>query len=109
MAKVSVAPGQVTEGSDATFTIFLSATTVQSITINYFMGGTAKQGVDYTMSGTPGHVTIPAGQTSTTLTLHSIADHVAERSETASVVLTTGFGYKLPKRPKAVVTIANGP
>ena len=73
------------------------------------MGGTAKQGVDYTMSGTPGQITIPAGQTSATIALHSIADHVNERNETASLVLTSGSGYKLPKRAKAVLTIVNAP
>jgi hypothetical protein len=44
------------------------------------------------------------------VTLHSIADHVSERNETAVMALTTGSGYKLPKRgTKATLTILNGP
>ena len=82
---------------------------MQSLTVNYFMGGTATQGSDYTLTGTPGHVTVPAGQSSTTIALHSMADQLQERNETASLILTSGTGYKLPKRPKAVVTIVNVP
>ena len=73
------------------------------------MGGTSVQGVDYSLGGIPGQVTIGAGQTSATVTLHSIADHVKERNETASMILGQGTGYKLPKRPKAALTIVNGP
>jgi hypothetical protein len=73
------------------------------------MGGTATQGSDYTLSGNPGQVTISAGQSSATIVLHSIADHIKEQNETAAVILTSGSGYKLPKRARAVVTIVNGP
>ena len=109
IARVSVSPGQITEGTDATFTIFLSAPASQTLTINYSTGGTATRGSDYTLSGTVGQVTIPLGQTTATVVLHSIADHVNERNETASLILTSGSGYKLPRKPKAVVTIVNGP
>lgn len=74
------------------------------------MRGTAFNGTDYTLNGSPGHVTIVAGQRSATITLHSIADHIKERSETAVMVLATGSGYKIPKNGvKASVTILNGP
>ena len=73
------------------------------------MRGTALNGADYTLSGTSGQVTITAGQNSATVTLHSIADHVKERSETAIMVPGNGVGYKLPKRgTKATLTILNG-
>jgi len=73
------------------------------------MRGTAINGSDYTLDGTPGQVTIAAGQTSTTVTLQSIADHVKEKNETAIMVPNSGSGYKLPKRgTKATVTIVNG-
>jgi len=73
------------------------------------MRGTALNGSDYTLSGSQGQVTIAAGQSSATVTLHSIADHVKERNETAIMVPTSGVGYKLPKRgTKATLTIING-
>jgi hypothetical protein len=74
------------------------------------MRGTALNGTDYTLSGTAGQVTIGAGNSSATVTLHSIADHVKERNETAIMAVTSGSGYKLPRRgTKATLTILNGP
>ena len=74
------------------------------------MRGSALNGTDYTLSGTPGQVTIGAGQNSATITLHSIADHVAEKNETAIAALASGSGYKIPRRgAKASLTILNGP
>jgi len=74
------------------------------------MRGTAFNGNDYTLNGTPGRVTIAAGQRSATIALHSIADHVKERSETAVMALVNGSGYKIPSRgAKASLTILNGP
>jgi hypothetical protein len=74
------------------------------------MRGAALNGTDYTLSGTPGQVTIAAGQASATVTLHSIADHIMERSETAIMSVISGPGYKIPKLgAKATLTILNGP
>jgi hypothetical protein len=73
------------------------------------MRGTALQGSDYMLTGTAGQVTIPAGQSSATVLLHAVADHIKETSETATMVLTSGTGYKIPKRAKATLTIVNGP
>jgi hypothetical protein len=74
------------------------------------MRGSSINGTDYTLTGSPGQVTIGAGQNSATLTLHSIADHVREKNETAVMALASGSGYKIPKRvAKATLTILNGP
>jgi hypothetical protein len=73
------------------------------------MGGTARQGTDYTLTNTSGQVVIAAGQTTAAVMLHSIADHVNEKRETAALVVNAGSGYKVPKRERAVVAIVNGP
>jgi hypothetical protein len=99
----------VTEGADAVFTFSSSIVLSQSLTVGYTMGGRAQAGSDYTLSGTSGSVTIGAGQSSVTMTLHSIADHVSERNETVALSLTNGTGYRIPKRAKAALTIMNGP
>ncbi|MEY2601291.1 MAG: hypothetical protein QOJ36_610, partial [Verrucomicrobiota bacterium] len=107
---VSVSPSSVIEGNNATFTISTSVIVSKPVTINYVMRGTAFNGSDYTLNGTLGQATIAAGQRSVTIALHSIADHVKERSETAVMALVTGSGYKLPKSGgKASLTILNGP
>lgn len=74
------------------------------------MRGTALNGTDYTLSGMAGRVTIAAGQSAATVTLQAIADQIAEKSETAVMALSSGSGYKIPKRgAKATLTILNSP
>lgn len=75
----------------------------------YLMGGTAREGTDYTLSGISGQVTIPAGQASATVVLHAVADHLKENNESAAMTLVRGSGYKVGKRAKAAITIVNGP
>jgi len=107
---VSVSPSSVVEGNDATFTFSSSAVVSQPVTVSYSMRGTAINGTDYVLTGAPGQATIAAGQSSATITLHSIADHVKEKTETAILLPTSGPDYKLPKRgTKATLTILNGP
>jgi hypothetical protein len=72
------------------------------------MSGSAQNGVDYTLSGSARQVTIAAGQNSAIVTLHAIADHVKEKSETAIMAVNSGAGYKIPRRAKATLTILNG-
>lgn len=80
------------------------------MTVSYVMRGTALNGSDYTLNGIPGRVTIAAGQNSATITLHSIADHVREKTESAIAVLASGSGYKIPRSgAKATLAILNGP
>ena len=107
---VGVSPGSVVEGDDATFTVSASSPVSQPIVVSYSVRGTAIDGSDYMLDGTPGQVTIDVGQSLATVALHSIADHVKERNETVIMTLSTGAGYKLPKRgAKATLTIINGP
>ena len=83
-----------------------SSTASQDITVNYSMSGTAKLGTDYTLSGTPGKVTIPGGQTSGTVTLDVAPDKALKKKKTAIMTLQSGAGYKLGKSKTATVTIA---
>jgi gliding motility-associated-like protein len=65
--------------ADATFT-FTRPDTVGSVTVNYTIGGTATNGVDYNF--VPGSVTIPSGQTTATVTISPVADGITEPVET---------------------------
>jgi hypothetical protein len=69
------------------------------------MSGTATNGTDYTLSGTPNQVTIPAGQSSATVTLTSILDQVTEGTETAIMTLQPGRGYKVGRNNQATLSI----
>ncbi len=82
------------EGDSLTATITRSSTSelVNTLTVNFTVGGTATFGSDYTASGattfttTSGSIVIPANQLSATITLTSIADSTVEPDET--VILT---------------------
>jgi hypothetical protein len=68
------------------------------------MSGSASLGSDYTLSGTPGQVTIPSGQSSGSVTLSASSSN-AKRKKTATMNLQSGAGYKLVKPKNATVTI----
>jgi hypothetical protein len=78
------------------------------------MSGNALFGVDYLMSGTPNQVTIPAGQSSATITL-TVTTKKSKKSEKATMTLLGGPEYQFPtigkkkkaKPPTATVTINN--
>ena len=109
VVSVSVAPGQITEGTDAVFQVSSNIVLNQPVTVTYLMSGKATQGSDYNLSGTPGQVTIQAGSSSAQVTLHSIADHVAEKTESATMTLGKNSAYKLSKAKKATVNILDAP
>jgi len=85
-----------------------SAAASQSITVSYSTGGSAKLGSDYTLSGTPGQIDVPAGQSSASVSLHANvvgSSGKKQKNKTASLLLQSGGGYKVGKPKKATVTI----
>jgi N-acetylneuraminic acid mutarotase len=103
---VTVSSSRVEEGQSTTFLIFAKPDRpCQPITVHYTLSGTAKPGIDYTLSGKPGQVTIPAGQALVTVTLHALEDNKTEKTEKANLTLQTGMGYKLTKPYRASVSI----
>src|SRR5205823_3812928 len=62
-AYVTVSKSSVKKGHNAAFIVALDpGPAVQPVTVNYSMSGGARLGTDYTLSGIPGQVTIPTGQ-----------------------------------------------
>jgi hypothetical protein len=85
----------VTEGNtgtvNATFTVTLSRATNVDVTVQYATADiTAAAGSDYTAAS--GTVTIPAGQTTATVTVAVRGDRLPEPTETFAVNLTTATG-----------------
>ena len=108
--RVTVSPGRISEGGAATYTI--SASTInpfQATTIHYSMGGKARFGTDYTLSGVFGQADIPAGASSTTVVLQALTDAVREKKEKATMKLSSGANYRVSRPKKAKVTIVNAP
>jgi hypothetical protein len=107
--RLATSPTQINEGQSATYTVSASSTVTQPITVGYAMSGTATNGTDYKLSGTANQVTIPAGQSSATVTLKSKADGVTEGTETATMTLQPGSGYRVSRNNQATVSILDSP
>jgi hypothetical protein len=103
---VSAAPTTVSPGGDATYTILASTINPSQVTaVNYSMGGKAILGSDYTLSGIVGEADIPAGASSTTVTLHAIAGVPTRKGEKAILFLSPGNSYTVAKPKKATIAI----
>jgi hypothetical protein len=93
----------VPKGSDTVFTVSANAN-CRDTTVFYSMRGKAKLGIDYTLSGTPGQVTIPAGRTTATITLHAL-NNSRKKAAPAKMILQPGSGYSLGKPSKENVSL----
>jgi hypothetical protein len=74
------------------------------------VSGKAVLGTDYTLSGIFGQVDIPPGVSSAVVTLHALTDALKEKSQKATMALSSGTGYKLPSNKRArktTLTIIN--
>ena len=77
-------PNEMAEGCvSATITLERNGNNSSSLTIPITVSGTATEGVDYT--NIPSSVTIPAGQTSVSITLDAFSDAFTESEETLSI------------------------
>lgn len=96
------------EGCNAgVFTFTRGTVTNKSLSVNYWLSGSAINGVDYPLVGSilpilPRTITIPANQASATLTINAYADGIPEPVENINVSL---FNTSCPAGPGAQVSI----
>ena len=100
------------DGGVATFTVTLSAASIADNTVNLALSGTATDGTDYNASGT--QVVIPAGATSGSITVTSIADLlITEGGETVIVDIDAITGNAtedgVQQATTTIVDDVNGP
>ncbi len=98
---VSAAPTSIRSGGSAIFTISASAPAAGPIAVAYNMGGSAILNRNYSLNGTPGQITIPAGANSAKVTLTVLS--VGSLGKTATMTLQSGSGYTLPAPTSASV------
>jgi hypothetical protein len=103
------AVGSIEEGDDGSremvVTVSLSAVTTRDVQANYStVDGTALAGQDY--STMTGGLTIPAGETTTTVTIPILGDAAAEPNETFGFIISSAIGATAPLTPD-VLTILN--
>ena len=104
---LSASPTIINEGGSAVFTVTASSLSTVPRTVTYSMSGKAVYGRHYTLSGSFGQLTIPAGSSSTSVTLNSVAGSLKRGKKTASMTLYPGAGYQLSFSSTASVTILN--
>ncbi len=88
-----------------TFTASRTGSTASALTVNYTVGGTATNGVDYQMLS--GSVPIPAGSSSATITVTPIDDSSVEGNETVTVTLAASAAYTIGAPNNATITIVD--
>jgi serine protease len=106
LVSIAATDATATEGGDTgVFTVTRAGSTTAAITVAYGLSGSATVGTDYaTLSGT---VSIPAGQTTATITVTPTDDTTVESSETVVATLSGGTGYEVSSPSTATVTIAD--
>jgi hypothetical protein len=107
---VSIADATVFEGNsgtaDLTFDMTLSNASSSDVSVEYATSdGTATAGTDYTSAS--GTLTIPAGSTTGTITVHAKGDTVFEPDETVTVTLSGLVGGTSITNDTATGTIRN--
>ena len=112
---LTVAPAAVAEdgSTNLVYTFTRGAANSSPVTVNFSVGGTATYGTDYTETGATsfavdsGTVTIPANQTTATVTIDPMADTIVELDETVVLTVAGGPGYEIGSPSAATGTILN--
>ena len=102
--------------ANGTFTVTLSNPSATPTTITYTIGGTAIEGIDYNTITTH-TVTIPAGETTATITIPVLTDNVIEGTESVEITLgssnnpaiatnKTAANISIADNTQAIVTVA---
>ena len=104
---ISATDNTATEAGSTTgyYTVSRTGSTTSSLTVYYSKTGTAISGTDY--SSLSGSVTIPAGSSSTTITVTPIDDTAVEGSETVILTITSNSAYTIGSPGSATVTITD--
>ncbi|MDZ4343907.1 MAG: hypothetical protein U1E51_15920 [Candidatus Binatia bacterium] len=117
--------GTIIEGGSATFTVTRTGDTGFDLIVNFTNSGTATLSSDYVLLDSSSNpltdsVTIPAGQTTATITVTSVADLLPDGGfdsagnailvdETVTLTLDVNAAYTVGSPNSATITIADSP
>ncbi|MBI4622269.1 MAG: DUF1800 family protein [Verrucomicrobia bacterium] len=96
-----------TGNNSGEFTLTRTGDTLSALTVNYSVGGSATNGIDY--PALLGTVTIPAGASSVKIALQALADTTVEPTETVTLTLGAGSNYVPGPDNAGTVSIADTP
>ncbi len=95
------------------FTVTRTGDLTKEVTFNYLLGGTAANGIDYTIAGASNNSytqssSFKQGEATATITIEPIDDNVQEQSETVEIELQNGGDYYVDStKYKQIGTILN--
>ena len=97
---LAVTPAAVSEDGSANliYTFARTGDTSSALSVNYSVGGTATNGIDYTgisTAGTTKSISFAAGSSTTVVTVDPTADSAVESDESVSLTLSGGTGYTI--------------
>lgn len=98
-------PNAAEPSTTGTFTVTRTGATTSALVVNYTIGGTAVNGTDYTTLGTS--VSIPAGQSSATITVTPIDNTIVDGTRTVILTLSANAAYTVGTGASATVNIAD--
>jgi uncharacterized protein (DUF1800 family) len=101
----SDASADTSGGNPGAFTLTRTGDTSQALTVNYTVGGTAVNGIDY--QGLPGTVTFAAYAAAATVAVKPNPTLSASASSTVTLALSSGTGYTMGSASAASITITN--
>jgi hypothetical protein len=101
---VGVSPQSARNGGTVFFTISASSAVATTTTVNFNMTGTAVLDRQYTLEPSSSQVTLAAGNTSATVTLHVI--NAGHKKRTATMNLAGGSGYTISNAKSATAYIS---
>jgi probable HAF family extracellular repeat protein len=112
---VGVSPVSTAEdgSQNLVYTFTRIGVTTAALTVNFSVAGTATLNTDYSQSGattfsaSAGTVTLPAGDSSTTVTVNPTPDSAVESDETVILTITPGAAYTVGSPSSATGTITN--
>ncbi len=87
--------------------VSLNGSNSAPLTVNYSIGGTASNGVDY--AALPGSIVIPAGAAAADIYISPLGDDLPANSETVTLSLLASTNYTLTNPASATVTILDQP
>ncbi len=93
------------KGEPYPVSIGLSQALSQPLTINLSYGGTAQQGIDYSLPA--GILTVPAGQTALSVQIPTVTDNLVEPNRVLTVSLAASSSYVVGSPSSASVTITS--
>ena len=108
VVNVSVSARRIVEGADAVFTFTISPASSLPFTVGITekIAGGGGRNVSFPVTNS---VTFGAGQSTTSVTLHTVADLVVEKKQKFTVTFLKAPIYKIGKKKSATVTIVDIP